>query len=152
MSLTTLSVKLRAWWTWLLLQGHSHHRGPYSGVFHQLSPLAVSLDPELGVARWSMYEVYLCVGAAESCVCVQVVCVCSGRWPLWRQCGSVLRDLWRGSQWGSASATAVHHGRCTVWGTAALQCWQCLYVQHFSHFTQVKLIFVTHLISSFLAK
>lgn len=70
----------------------------------------------------------------------QVVCVCAGCGPLWRQCGGMLWNLWRRPQRGSAAAAAVHHGRRAVRGAAALQCWQRVYVQHLHHLTQVELI------------
>lgn len=48
MPVTVLSASLwKVWYDWLLLQGHGHHRGPYSSVFYQLLPLAVSLDLQL---------------------------------------------------------------------------------------------------------
>lgn len=68
----------------------------------------------------------------------QVVRVCAGCRPVWRWCGSMLWCIWWRSQWGSASTAAVHHGRCSMRGTATLQYWQFVYVQHFPHFTQVR--------------
>ena len=133
----------------LLLQDHGHHRGPDSSVLYQLSP------PWPAGAVWhaeafiSECKVYLLKWIS---FWGQVVCVCADCGPVWRRCGGLLRYLWWRPQWGSASAAAVHHGRCAVWGASALQYRQCVHVQHFPHLTQVGQIFCESSLNVFVSR